>query len=103
MLAHPRNTRKTIHGATRLTFVVVLAMLTACSTSKPSGTIEAERKERQRAYATDCRRHPEHYGFPYSKEELMRTTQSLEASMPVQELVTYCSKVAWILAGQPIL
>ena len=41
--------------------------------------------------------------FPYSQEELMRTTQSLEISMPVQELVTYCSKVAWILAGRPIL
>jgi hypothetical protein len=77
--------------------------MSACSTVTPSGTIEPERKERQRIFATDCRRHPENYGYPYSHEELMRTTQSLEVSTPVYELVTYCSNVARILAGYPVL
>lgn len=97
-----RDWRLAVREAAVLAFFAALVTLCACSTVTPSSTLEAERKERQRTYATDCRRHPENYGYPYSGEELMRITQSLEISTPVYELVTYCSNVARILAGYPV-
>jgi len=95
--------RRAGRRAAALTLVAASLTLGACSTVTPSGTIEAERQERQRSYATDCRRHPENYGYAYSGEELMRTTQALGIGTPVYELVTYCSNVARILAGYPVL
>lgn len=92
-----------VREAAKLACFPALVTLSACSTVTPTGTIEGERKERQRIVATDCRRHPEIYGYPYSREELMRTTQALEISTPAYELVTYCSNVARILAGYPVL
>lgn len=92
-LAHrSRRSRETLLAGSLWGLTMALS---ACTSLPPPGSVAADEK-RWLMIRTDCRRYPERYGFPYSREEYVRTQFVFGTWIP--DLGNYCSRVARTLA-----
>lgn len=76
--------------------LAVCLAVVGCAALPPEGSMARLKHDATMHVVQDCSRHPEHYGFSYTKEEYLTTARDLPGWVP--DLSQYC----WALARRSI-